>query len=318
MICTKCKQHREQSEFLKNGRTLKNCKQCRDSVNAWKSENKDRVQKYNRMSSSNRQNQKTTKIVVYGKKTKDEEWVEYESQADAARKLNLHKPNVNKVITGKLSSTGGYIFKTLEKEANKIEVKTWEQIKEENSFIHTQKNQPAAHRVLHTDKEGITGKICCTCSNWKPLTHYNFSKTHWDNLRNDCVSCLSNYRKANLKRISAAYTQYEKQRKLTDPEFKLMKTLRSRLGAALSHQNAYKCTNTLDLTGCSTSFLMKHLESRFKEGMSWSNHGKWHIDHIVPCSSFKLLEVDEQHKCFHYTNLQPLWAFENLSKSNKQ
>ena len=51
--------------------------------------------------------------------------------------------------------------------------------------------------------------------------------------------------------------------------------------------------------------------------MSWSNRGEWHIDHIIPCSSFNLLDEKEQEKCFHYTNLQPLWAAENLSKSNK-
>ena len=317
MFCTKCKQNKDRSEFVKNEKILQNGKQCRDAAKAWKSENQDRVQKYNQMSSSNRQNQKPTKTVVCAKKTNGDEWVEYESQADAAQKLGLYKPNVNKVIKGTLLSTGGYTFKTIEKEAGKIEVKTWDQIKEENNFIHKQKGRPAAHRVLHTENDGIIGKVCCTCSDWKHLTKYNFSKTHWDNLRNDCVDCLVLWRKSHRKQIQHTNTQYEKQRKLTDPEFKLLKTLRSRLGNALSRQNASKCTKTLDLTGCSSSFLMKHLESQFKEGMHWHNHGEWHIDHIVPCSSFNLLQEDEQHNCFHYTNLQPLWASENLSKSNK-
>jgi len=51
--------------------------------------------------------------------------------------------------------------------------------------------------------------------------------------------------------------------------------------------------------------------------MTWENHGEWHIDHIKPCSLFNLLNEDEQKKCFHYTNLQPLWASENLSKGCK-
>ena len=51
--------------------------------------------------------------------------------------------------------------------------------------------------------------------------------------------------------------------------------------------------------------------------MTWENHGEWHIDHIKPCASFNLLNEDEQKKCFHYTNLQPLWASENLSKGCK-
>ena len=59
------------------------------------------------------------------------------------------------------------------------------------------------------------------------------------------------------------------------------------------------------------------LEAKFKEGMTWENHGEWHIDHIKPCVSFNLLDENEQKKCFHYTNLQPLWASENLSKGCK-
>jgi hypothetical protein len=62
--------------------------------------------------------------------------------------------------------------------------------------------------------------------------------------------------------------------------------------------------------------LFAHLEAQFRDGMSWDNYGRygWHIDHIIPCSSFDLTDTDQQRKCFHYTNLQPLWAHENLSK----
>ena len=60
--------------------------------------------------------------------------------------------------------------------------------------------------------------------------------------------------------------------------------------------------------------LKQHVESLFQEGMSWENYGEWHVDHRKPCSSFDLVEEDEQRKCFHYTNLQPMWAIENLSK----
>ena len=93
-----------------------------------------------------------------------------------------------------MQTTGGYEFKIIEKEFEKIEVKTWEEIKEENNFQHKQKGQPAPHRIKHEERENIMGKCCCTCKEWKPLTDYFNFKNHWDNLRNDCKTCLYKYR----------------------------------------------------------------------------------------------------------------------------
>jgi len=71
------------------------------------------------------------------------------------------------------------------------------------------------------------------------------------------------------------------------------------------------------MLGCTINELWIHLEKQFKQGMTRQNHGKWHIDHIIPCVSFDLTKPEEQSKCFHYTNLQPLWASENLAKGSK-
>lgn len=70
--------------------------------------------------------------------------------------------------------------------------------------------------------------------------------------------------------------------------------------------------------GCSVDFLKTYLESLFQSGMSWDNWtlNGWHIDHISPLSSFNLSNRDELLKACHYTNLQPLWAKDNLAKSN--
>jgi len=70
----------------------------------------------------------------------------------------------------------------------------------------------------------------------------------------------------------------------------------------------------MDLIGESPQFVKNYLTLKFTDGMSWENHGKWHIDHIKPCCSFDLTKPEEQQKCFHYTNLQPLWAKDNLRK----
>lgn len=98
---------------------------------------------------------------------------------------------------------------------------------------------------------------------------------------------------------------------------RLRSSLRSRIRLAIG--KGKKCAKTMDLVGCTLEDLRKHIEKQFVDGMNWNNYGinGWHIDHIKPCSSFDLTKINEQIKCFHYTNLQPLWAKDNLIKSNK-
>lgn len=110
--------------------------------------------------------------------------------------------------------------------------------------------------------------------------------------------------------------QYRIQRESKDPEFKLLRYLRGRLREALKKQNADKQIKTIALLGCSVKDFKLHLESLFVEGMSWNNHGEWHVDHKRPCASFDLTDIKQQQECFHYTNLQPLWAVDNLSKNS--
>ena len=113
----------------------------------------------------------------------------------------------------------------------------------------------------------------------------------------------------------------EKQRYLykTDPNHKLKALLRTRIYSAIKSVDTKKSIKTQKLIGCTIEQLRNHLESQFQSGMNWDNYGAhgWHIDHIIPCASFDLTKVEEQQKCFHYTNLQPLWAVDNLKKSTK-
>ena len=105
----------------------------------------------------------------------------------------------------------------------------------------------------------------------------------------------------------------------TDPHTKIRDNLSLRMRLALKEQNLTKRNTTADLVGCSIPFLKEYLEKKFKKGMTWKNQGRfgWHIDHIVPCSKFDLSDPDQQKECFNYKNLQPLWAKENILKSNK-
>ena len=122
-------------------------------------------------------------------------------------------------------------------------------------------------------------------------------------------------KKARMKRRDK-FNKYIRDRLKTDINFKLRKTIRARIRLAL--KNDKKRSKTLKLLGVNNIITAKkHLEKLFKPRMTWKNHGKWHVDHIRPCSSFDLTKSSEQRKCFHYTNLQPLWASENLAKGSK-
>lgn len=102
----------------------------------------------------------------------------------------------------------------------------------------------------------------------------------------------------------------------TQPKYKLINSLRSGVYCALKFNKKYK--KTIDLLGCSIDEFKTYLESKFIDGMTWDNYGKlWHIDHIVPVSSFDFSNYNDQMVCFHYTNMRPLLAEENMRKRDK-
>lgn len=110
---------------------------------------------------------------------------------------------------------------------------------------------------------------------------------------------------------------YINSRRQADSDFRLRMNLRHRVWTAL--KGSKKTGKTIDLIGCAIPDLKAHLERQFLPGMSWDNYGQngWHVDHIQPCSSFDLTDPGQQRLCFHYTNLQPLWASENIKKGSK-
>lgn len=79
----------------------------------------------------------------------------------------------------------------------------------------------------------------------------------------------------------------------------------------------YKYSSVIDLLGCDISFFKAYIEEKFLPGMNWSKLPDIHIDHIKPCAMFDLTKLEQQKACFHYTNLQPLWAIDNIRKGAK-
>ena len=124
---------------------------------------------------------------------------------------------------------------------------------------------------------------------------------------------LKLYRQKNKKNR----TKYEYFKIKNDPIYKMSAMVRGRIKTFLKKINVDKTSSTFEMIGCTPQFLKEHLEMNFKEGMSWENYGLygWHIDHIIPLSSAE--DEDGVYKLCHYTNLQPLWAKENLSKGSK-
>ena len=116
--------------------------------------------------------------------------------------------------------------------------------------------------------------------------------------------------------------RYEKKRYKSDIQYRLRTNLRRRFLNILRKMKLTKKGITKDLLGCSWLTLKTHLEKKFynrkknNEKMSWENYGKWHIDHIRPISKFNLLIKTEQFKACNYKNLQPLWAEDNIEKSD--
>lgn len=114
------------------------------------------------------------------------------------------------------------------------------------------------------------------------------------------------------------FSNYYKERRQNDPEWVIAKQLRDRLRAALVAQAVGKSSKTLELLGCDVGQARQHLEAQFKPGMDWESYGfnGWHIDHLRPCNSFDLAQIEQQQVCFNWRNLQPMWGSDNQSKSD--
>ena len=125
------------------------------------------------------------------------------------------------------------------------------------------------------------------------------------------------WREANRDSRRPAIREYAAKRRAENECLVLIDRARSRVRSALLRCRTPKRQQTLKLIGCTAVFLRAWIESKFLPGMTWGNIREWHVDHIIPLSAFDLTDECQQAAAFHYTNLQPLWAKDNLRKSNK-
>lgn len=123
----------------------------------------------------------------------------------------------------------------------------------------------------------------------------------------------------NKERMREWARQYQRRRLATNPQYKMAHALRTRLGKVLRLARAEKMASAVRDMGCTLAELQSHIESLWLPGMSWDNYGVhgWHIDHKTPLASVDLNDREQVLKVIHYTNLQPMWAEDNLSKGCK-
>lgn len=191
---------------------------------------------------------------------------------------------------------------------------------------------------FHNDKTKKDGKVsrCIPCARAYRASYYKRNSEHLKQASRDWhagnkdrakarsrqyyldnIEMFREYRKAkywnNRDAAIRASCDYVLERQKTDPIFRLELRCRKRVWAAFFESGYSKKTKTFKMIGLNRHDLAQYIESKFEEGMTWENYGEWHIDHIIPLNAASTPEQIEA--LCHYTNLQPLWAEDNLRKS---
>lgn len=124
------------------------------------------------------------------------------------------------------------------------------------------------------------------------------------------------YRQNHKEEIRNRQKKYMRHRRFSDLNYHILSMLRASIRNAIYRIGVAKSNRSMALLGCDLAKFKKHIENLFLPGMDWRNFGAWHLDHVVPCAAFDLTDKNEQAICFHFTNLQPLWAKDNRRKAD--
>jgi hypothetical protein len=152
-------------------------------------------------------------------------------------------------------------------------------------------------------------------SNWCKTCHTNFSVDYWRRNREKRRAYDRLWNQKNLERRRAIRRKWQNEHNQhLSVEEKLHRSIRTKLTRQLRGMKARK--SSMKILGYSVEELKQRLQLQFRDGMSWENYGKWHIDHIKPKAAFSIKSLDDPNlkECWSLNNLQPLWAKENCTK----
>jgi len=188
-------------------------------------------------------------------------------------------------------------------------------------IIYSQNNKEKISTSKRKTRQKYKDKIREYESKYKPIYYQNNIERfkqykHEYYLKNK--ESIQQKNKLNYQKNKENIYKHLSDKRKNDIEYSLLCKLRSRINSVIKSRGVRKAHKSIELLGCTVKECREHLEKQFKEGMSWDNHGLygWHIDHIKPCALFDLTDPEQQKQCFHYTNLQPLWAEDNLRKGD--
>lgn len=202
--------------------------------------------------------------------------------------------------------------------------------------------------ITKEEKEDLISQgvsYCSQCKIVKPISEFNYASHTPYKINSSCKECdriksanrrldfpdrtkevRRNSRNKNKEYYNQAkkdwaesnrehVREYKRDRYNNDPEYKMQLLCRAMVKRMFKSTGIKKCYKTSEVLGYTSKDLKEHIEKQFLEGMTWDNHGEWHIDHIIPLSIAKSLK--EGIELSQLSNLQPLWAKDNLEKKDK-
>ena len=217
--------------------------------------------------------------------------------------------NINKLIyTYGLCGSINFINTNSDIVIEKKQEHSWGYQDLKRFYYHYKKKYIKQYKVLNSYhkkcivtsvKQHIPKYFCPICNDFSDYRLYDYSA-----FKVDCKQCLT---KRN--------NDWIKKKRITDDSFRFIMSARQLIYLSLKNKGYKKGSKSEQMLGCEWDFFREYIERQFQSGMSWNNYGKWHLDHIYPIS--KATSYEMALELNHYTNFQPLWAFDNISKNNK-